>query len=297
VFLSFSFKSIIPLIFVLLWSTGFIGTKYGLAYASAADFLTIRTFGNIAVFLLLLTFIKKRSLTKSQIVHAMITGLFIHGAYLGGVFAAIELGIPAGLTAIIVGLQPLFTAIIAMYLLNETVNRPQWLALVLGLVGLTLVVSASLDISGVSISALGSAFIALVGITLGTLYQKRFCQNQAMLPSVLWQYIASLLVFAPIAWLQDSAAIQWQLPFIFSLAWLILALSVTAILLLMYMVKHGDSAKVTAYFYLVPPVTAVEAWLLFDEQLSFVSILGMSLCALSVFVVINTAKAPNRLLK
>ena len=220
----------------------------------------------------------------------MITGIFIHGAYLGGVFAAIELGIPAGLTAIIVGLQPLATAMIAIYLCNETIEKSQWLALCLGLLGLILVVSTSLDISGVSNYALGFAFIALIGITLGTLYQKRFCQNQAMLPSVLWQYVASLLLFFPIAYVQDTTPIQWQLPFVLTLLWLIFVLSVAAILLLMYMVKHGNAAKVTSYFYLVPPVTAIEAWLLFDETLSTSSMIGMLLCAFSVFVVINAAK-------
>jgi len=283
-------KPFIPLIFVLLWSTGFIGTKYGLFYASTGDFLTLRILGNILVFILLLAFIKQVSLTKKQKIHAMITGILIHGGYLGGVYGAIELGAPAGLTAIIVGLQPLFTAMIAIYLLNEKIARIQWLALTLGLVGLVLVVSASLDVSRITTMALGLTFVALIGITFGTLYQKRYCQNQPLLPSVLWQYIASLLVFLPVALIQSSKPIQWELPFILSLLWLIIVLSVVAILLLMYMVKQGDAAKVTSYFYLVPPVTALEAWLMFGETLSLTSIFGMLLCAISVFVVIKVAK-------
>jgi len=274
----------------LLWSTGFIGTKYGLFYASTGDFLTLRILGNILVFILLLAFIKQVSLTKKQKIHAMITGILIHGGYLGGVYGAIELGAPAGLTAIIVGLQPLFTAMIAIYLLNEKIARIQWLALTLGLVGLVLVVSASLDVSRITTMALGLTFVALIGITFGTLYQKRYCQNQPLLPSVLWQYIASLLVFLPVALIQSSKPIQWELPFILSLLWLIIVLSVVAILLLMYMVKQGDAAKVTSYFYLVPPVTALEAWLMFGETLSLTSIFGMLLCAISVFVVIKVAK-------
>jgi len=291
--LTFSLKSIIPLLFVLLWSTGFIGTKYGLDYASSSDFLTLRTLGNIIVFAIFLLFVKKKSLNNIEIFHAMITGLLIHGAYLGGVFAAIEFGIPAGLTAIIVGLQPLFTAMVAIFLFKESIKKSQWLALNFGLLGLVLVVSASLELSGVSILALGFAFIALLGITFGTLYQKRFCQKQPMLPSVLWQYIASLLLFAPISIFQNTAPIQWELPFILSLVWLIFGLSVAAILLLMYMVKHGDATKVTAYFYLVPPMTAIEAFVLFDETLSLTSMFGMVLCALSVFVIIK-AKASDK---
>jgi len=288
------FKNIIPFLFVLLWSTGFIGAKFGLPYASAGDFLSIRTFGNIAVFLLLIVIIKQPKLTFKQIMHAMVTGLLIHGAYLGGVFAAIENGIPAGLTAIIVGLQPLFTAMLAIFIFKERISRAQWLALILGLAGLMLVVSASLELSNVSLYALFFAFIALIGITFGTLYQKRFCQKQALLPSVCWQYIASLLVFLPLSLSNESQPIIWSFEFIFSLAWLIIALSVVAILLLMYMVKQGDAAKVTAYFYLVPPATAIEAWLLFDEQLATSSILGMVLCAVSVYVV-NKRQKEGRL--
>lgn len=278
-------KKLIPFLFVLLWSTGFIGAKYGLPYAATGDFLSIRTMANIAVFVLLIVILKQPKLTVKQISHAMVTGLLIHGAYLGGVFGAIEYGIPAGLTAIIVGLQPLFTAMLAVFIFKEKVNHWQWLALILGMSGLILVVSASLAITHVSKNALLLAFIALLGITFGTLYQKRFCQNQPLLPSVCWQYVASLLIFLPIVFVNDTQPITWNIEFILCLAWLVLALSVTAILLLMYMVERGDSSKVTAYFYLVPPATALEAWLLFDEQLALSSILGMVLCAISVYVV------------
>ncbi len=280
-------KKLIPFIFVLLWSTGFIGAKYGLPYASTGDFLTLRTLANISVFALLLVIFKQQKLTKRQIFHAMVTGLLIHGAYLGGVFGAIEFGIPAGLTAIIVGLQPLLTSFLAIFLFKVYVTRVQWLALVIGLVGLLLVVSTGLQINGVSYQALMFAFIALLGITIGTLYQKRFCQHQALLPSVCWQYIASLLVFAPLALFDGGQAIVWHPEFIFSLVWLVFALSVAAILLLMYMVKQGDASKVSTYFYLVPPATTLEAWFLFDEHLSTLSIVGMILCALSVYVVIK----------
>lgn len=279
------FKKSVPFLFVLLWSTGFIGAKYGLPYASTGDFLSIRTVITILVFVVLIIALKQPKLNKQQVFHASIAGLLIHGAYLGGVFSAIEHGIPAGLTAIIVGLQPLFTALIAIYVFKSTVSRVQWLALFLGLVGLILVVANSLELTGVSHQALLYAFIALLGITIGTLYQKRFCQNQALLSSVCWQYVASLLVFLPITLLSESSPIQWNIEFVLSLAWLVLALSVAAILLLMYMVEQGDASKVTAYFYLVPPVTAVEAWLLFEEQLAISTIIGMLLCAMSVYVV------------
>ena len=281
------FKTLIPFIFVLLWSTGFIGAKYGLIYASTGDFLTIRTLLNIAIFIVLVLVIKQQKLTTSQILHSMVTGALIHGAYLGGCFAAIEYGIPAGMTAIIVGLQPLLTAGLSIYLFNTSVTRAQWIALVTGLCGLVLVVFSGITTEKINLVALAYVLVALLGITLGTLYQKRFCHQQAMLPSVLWQYVASLFVFLPIALAQSGKPVQWHPEFIAVLAWLVLAISIASILLLLYMIKEGDAAKVTTYFYLVPPVAALQAWVLFDEKVSQLSMIGMVLCAISVYVVIR----------
>lgn len=280
-----SFKKFIPFLFVLLWSTGFIGAKYGLPYAGTGDFLSLRGLGNVFVFVFLILLLKQPKLSLKQILHSMVTGLLIHGAYLGGVFGAIEHGIPAGVTAIIVGLQPLLTAFLAIYLFNESLSTKQWFALVGGVVGIGLVVASQIDLSQISTSAVIFTIIALLGITVGTLYQKRFCQNQPLLPSVLWQYIASLAVFLPISYFQMAPEINWQGEFIFALLWLIIALSVISILLLLYMIEHGAASKVSSYFYLVPPVTALEAWYLFDERLSMVSILGMIICVLSVYVI------------
>ncbi|GHG06390.1 DMT family transporter [Thalassotalea marina] len=284
-------KRYIPAFFVLLWSTGFIGTKMGLPYASAGDFLSIRALANVVIIFIILLVIKAPKLNRKQILHAGVTGTLIHGAYLGGVFCAIELGIPAGLTAIIVGLQPLLTALLAIAVFNATVTRVQWLALFFGFVGLVLVLGSSLTLTGISAFAITFTLVALVGITIGTMYQKRFCQGQALLPSVFWQYVASLLVFLPIALLEPVKPVQWNLTFVATLTWLVLGLSVVAILLLMYMVEQGEASKVTAYMYLVPPVTAVEAWLLFDEKLSLLSISGMIVCALSVYWLMNTNKS------
>lgn len=280
-------KRYIPFLFVLLWSTGFIGAKFGLPYASTGDFLSIRAVANVCVLLVILMFVTAPKLTHSQIFHASVTGLLIHGAYLGGVFGAIEYGVPAGLTAIIVGLQPLLTALLAVLVLTARVSNSQWFALALGFFGLMCVIGSSVLVSDINTHATWYAFLALFGITLGTLYQKRFCQGQPLLPAVFWQYVASLLVFLPIAYLEPSQTIDWNINFVLSLAWLVLALSVVAIMLLLYMVEQGEASKVTAYLYLVPPATALEAWLLFDEQLSSISIIGMFLCAFSVYWVMN----------
>jgi len=290
---NYSVKKYIPFLFVLLWSTGFIGTKYGLMYSSTGDFLTLRTIANLTIFAVLAFIIKKNKLSGRQIFHAMISGLLIHGAYLGGVYTAIELDLPAGLTAIIVGVQPLLTAFIAVLILNERMSILQWGALLLGLLGLVMVVSGSLQLQGISYQALTSAVIALFGITIGTIYQKRFCQNQPLLPSVFWQYFACLFVFIGISYWQQPTNIDWHIEFILSLTWLVFALSVSAILLLLYMIKLGDAAKVSAYFYLVPPMTTIEAWFLFEESLSIVTLSGMLLCAISVFIVIKKSNKAN----
>ncbi|MBB6543998.1 DMT family transporter [Thalassotalea piscium] len=286
-------KKFIPFLFVILWSTGFIGAKYGLPYAGTGDFLSIRTVGNILIFILLLLLLKQPKLSLKQVLHSMVTGVLIHGAYLGGVFAAIEHGIPAGVTAIIVGLQPLLTAFIAMYLFKELLSRTQWLALAIGVLGIALVVSSQVDLSKVSVGALIYAFIALLGITVGTLYQKKFCQHQPLLPSVLWQYIASLAVFLPLAYVQAAPQVSWQPEFIYTLLWLVIALSAVSILLLLYMIEHGAASKVASYFYLVPPATAFQAWLLFDERLSLVSIIGMIICVASVYVITHKTNKLN----
>lgn len=283
-------KKTIPFLFVFLWSTGFIGTKYGLLYASSGDFLSMRTLANIAIFACLIFIFKQKKLSLTHIFHAMITGLFIHGAYLGGVYSAIEAGLPAGMTAIIVGLQPILTAFIAMLVLKERFSIIQWWALLIGLLGLAMVVSGGLQITNISIQAIAFAILALLGITIGTIYQKRFCQNQPLLPNVFWQYFACIFVFSGLSYWQQSAPIQWHMEFVLSLAWLVVALSVVAILLLLYMIEQGDAAQVSAYFYLVPPVTALQAWFLFNESLSSLTLVGMMLCVLSVFIVIRQTK-------
>lgn len=288
-------KRFIPALFVLLWSTGFIGAKFGLPYASTGDFLSIRACANIVVLFVILHCLNAPKLNKQQILHALVTGALIHGAYLGGTFSGIELGVPAGLTAILVGLQPLLTALLAIFVFNATVTRVQWFALLLGFVGLVCILGSSLAIQGVSVTAITYTLFALLGITIGTLYQKKFCQGQALLPSVFWQYVASLFVFLPIAYFEPVRPVDWNITFVLTLTWLVLALSVVAILLLMYMIEQGEASKVTAYLYLVPPATALEAWLLFDETLSLLSIVGMLACVLSVYWVMNPRSAAYRL--
>lgn len=270
-----------PAVFVLLWSTGFIGAKFGLPYAEPFTFLWLRCVLTLAV-LLPLVFVMRIPWPGTAPLwgHIAVSGMLVHGAYLAGVFYSIELGMPAGLTALLVGLQPLLTAACAGPLLGERLGKIQWLGLALGLLGISLVLGSKLDFSdslfeGFGLGALISVTAALLGISLGTLYQKRFCTHMPLLSGAVIQYMAATVLFTLGAWLFETRQVDWTPTFILTLGWLVLILSIAAILLLMALIKKGEASRVASLFYLVPPVTALEAWWLFDERLPWLGLLGM----------------------
>ncbi len=284
-----------PLLFVLLWSTGFIGAKLGLPYAEPFSFLWVRMVLVVGLLLLLAWWLRSpwpRGWALN--LHLGVSGLLLHAGYLGGVFFAISRGMPAGLSALIVGLQPILTAILAQYLLRERVSGGQWAGLLLGFGGVALVV---LDPKRQGLAGGGtleaSAFVAiglaLLCATLGTLYQKRFAAEMPLVGGTVVQYVAA----AGALWLLarlfgERMLIQWTPQFIFALAWLSLVLSIGAILLLMYLIRHNSASRVASLFYLVPPATALEAYLLFGERLGLWSLLGLALAALGVAWVVRS---------
>ncbi|CDK98404.1 conserved membrane protein of unknown function [Magnetospirillum gryphiswaldense MSR-1 v2] len=285
------FTKAMPALFVLLWSTGFIGAKYGLPYAEPFTFLSIR-------FVLIISLLAALALAARapwprqprQIVHLLVSGTLVHAAYLGGVFAAIHHGLPSGMAALLVGLQPILTALVAGPLFGEEIRVRQWLGLLLGLVGVTLVLAArngGLSVDGLSWAGIGFALVALLGITAGTLYQKRFGQGMDLRTGSLVQYVGALLVLLPVAMSTETMRVHWSLDFVLALLWLVLVLSLGAITLLMMLIRSGEAARVASLFYLVPPVTAGLAWLLFDETLSPIGLAGMALAALGVALVIR----------
>jgi drug/metabolite transporter (DMT)-like permease len=281
--------SLVPLLFVLLWSTGFIGAKYALPYIEPFNVLFYRMLFNLAAFALLIRLFNAKPLTLSQKGHQLVVGLLIHAGYLGGVFAAIKLDMPAGLTALIVGLQPLLTALITWSSGKEQLRSLQWLGLVLGIVGITIVLDGNgrLGFSNTDPLALLAVFVALFAISLGTLYQKQFGAGTDLLSGSFYQYLATAVAMWLLTWQFESGEVDWQLPLILSLAWLVLGLSVSAILLLLFMIREGESSKVASYFYLVPPTTALEAWLLFDEQFTLEALLGVGITVLGVYLVLK----------
>lgn len=281
-----------PWAFVLMWSTGFIGARFGLPYIEPFTFLGIR-FAIAAVLLAGLALSVRAPWPRRPAAFGQIalTGLLLHGGYLGGVFVAIDQGMSAGLAALIVSLQPILTALIAQTLLGERVSPRQWLGLLLGLIGVALVVGEKLVAPGavapaITGATIGATLVALVSTTLGTLYQKRYGTNMPLLSGTSLQYVAAGLLMLLLALGFETREIVWAPQLLFALGWLVLVLSLGAILLLMLLIRLSSAARVASLFYLVPPATAVEAFLLFGERLGPLALGGLVLASLGVALVV-----------
>ena len=273
-----------PLLFVFLWSTGFLGAKLGLPHAAPLAFLFVRYLLVIGI-LLVIALASRAPWPRDyrQWFHIGISGLLLHATYLGGVFVAIHAGLPAGITSLIVGLQPLLTATLAGRLLGESVTRRQWLGLALGFIGIALVVSGKLG-SGFGTDALWPALVALIGITIGTLYQKRFCAQFDWRTGAIAQFLPTAVATGAIVFGFDDYRVEWTGDFVFALAWLVLVLSIGAISLLNWLIRHGSAVNVASLFYLTPPTTALLAWLIFGETLSGLALAGMALAVWGVYL-------------
>lgn len=283
-------QRVYPLLFVFLWSTGFIGAKYGLPHAGPLSFLFVRYLAVIAL-MTAIALLTRAPWPKEpmQWLHIGVSGLLVHAIYLGGVFIAIKQGLPAGVTALVVGMQPLLTALGAGWLLGERVVGRQWLGLALGFVGVALVVSGKLG--GVAAGPmLVPAFCALLGITCGTLYQKRFCARFDLRTGSVIQFVPTALATLPVILLFEGFHVVWTGDFIFALAWLVLVLSIGAISLLNLLIRSGSAVNVASLFYLTPLSTALIAFLMFDEKLSWLAMLGMGLAVSGVYLVGRPAK-------
>ncbi|KAF7765127.1 hypothetical protein PCIT_b1277 [Pseudoalteromonas citrea] len=288
---------LIPFIFVLLWGSGFIGARFGLTYAEPATFLSIRMCINILFFIALVALLKTQIPKGKVFWHSCVVGLLIHGLYLGGSFKALSLGMPAGLNALLVGIQPILTAFLLICFSNKRFSTTQWIGLLLGFVAIALVLHGNIQWQNTAHRhfAIGMSLVALLGITLGTLYQKRFCQDVDLVAGTMVQYVAASALFIPWAFSFETMQVQWTAEFIATLIWLVLVLSVAAILLLLYMVKEGESEKVASVFYLVPPVTALQAWLAFDETFDIYGVCGFICAALAVYLVVKKPRLPSQL--
>lgn len=273
-----------PLLFVLLWSTGFIGARLGIPHIEPLSFLSIRYLAVIVCMTGIAIVTRAPWPSKPQAwFHMGVSGLLIHGLYLGGVFIAIHQGLPAGVTSLVVSVQPLLTAIGAGYLLGNVVVKRQWGGLALGLVGVSLVVAGKLG-TEFSAHALMPAGVALLAITAGTLYQKRFCPTLDWRTGSVAQFIPTLLVTGALALVTENQVIYWNGELLFAIGWLVLVLSIGAVSLLNWLIRHSNAVNVASLFYLVPPCTAVFAWLLFGETFSGLALLGMALTVAGVYL-------------
>jgi drug/metabolite transporter (DMT)-like permease len=271
-----------PMLFVLLWSTGFIGARYGLPYIEPMTFLALRMGIVVALLLLIALIWRARWPSAREGAHSVVVGLLVHGLYLGGVFIAIHEGVPVGISALMPGLQPLLTSTIANRFLGERVRPLQWAGLALGLIGVLLVLhDRSIVLAG---SPLGwaASLASLLGITLGTLYQKRFCGAVDWRTGNLIQYAAATLWFAILAFLFETRVINWSGELVFALVWLVLVLSIAAVALMYWLLRRSAATGFASLFYLVPAVTALLAFLLFGEKLDALSIFGMGIAAAGV---------------
>lgn len=277
-----------PILFVFLWSTGFVGAKFGLPYAEPLSFLLVRYFFVIGLMTLLALATKAPwPQDARRWFHIGVSGVLVHAFYLGGVFVAIKHGLPAGITALVVGMQPLLTAFGAGAFLGEAVTRRQWLGLALGFVGVFLVASAKFDgpdSDAPLLAMMIPAIVALLAITIGTLYQKRFCPSFDLRTGSVIQFLPTAAITAAAVLMFEDFRIEWAPQFIFALGWLVLVLSLGAISLLNLLIRSGSAVNVARLFYLTPPTTALIAWAVFGETLSGAALAGMALAVGGVWL-------------
>ena len=284
---------LMPAVFVLIWSTGFIVARYGMPYAPPLKFLVVRYALSVLCFGLWVAATRVAwPARRAQWLHLAVTGILMQAGYLGGVWAAVKAGMGSGLVALLVGLQPVLTAL-WMSMHGGAITKRQWTGLLLGFAGLVLVVSRKLGQGGeVNALTMGLAVFALLSITAGTLYQKRFVAPCDVRSASAVQLAAALVVTLPFA-LFESGAIIWNAAVIGSMAWSVLALSLGGASLLYMLIQRGTATAVTSLLYLVPPCTAVMAWLLFDEPITLVTLAGISLTAVGVSLVVRSAAPPS----
>jgi drug/metabolite transporter (DMT)-like permease len=274
-----------PILFVLLWSSGFIGARYGLPYIEPMTFLAVRMMFVVLILATIALITRARWPNGIEIGHSLAAGALVHGVYLGGVFLAISQGVPTGISALIPGMQPIVISTIANRWMGETVTRLQWLGLVLGLIGVVLVLHDRNIMSVSSTLGWAASFTSLFGISLGTLYQKRFCGAIDWRTGNLVQYIGAAVLFGLAAFAFETREVHWTGELVFALSWLVLVLSIAAIGLMYWLIRRWPATGFASLFYLVPATTALMAFVLFAERLDALSIGGMVVCAVGVVLV------------
>ena len=284
-----------PALFVLLWSTGFIGARYGLPYIEPLTFLAVRMVFAVVIMAGIALAGGARWPDANEVGHSLVAGSLVHGLCLGGVFTAISQGVPAGISALVLGLQPIMTSTLANRFTGENVTRLQWVGLALGLVGVLLVLHDRNIMLAGSVLGWVASFSSLIGITLGTLYQKRYCGDIDWRSGNLIQYAGAGVLFTLGAFAFETREIHWTGELIFAMAWLVLVLSVAAVGLMYWLIRRSPATGFASLFYLVPVVTAFFAFILFDERLDPISLLGMVICAGGVALVNRSTSSSSNM--
>lgn len=277
-----------PPLFVLLWSSAFVGAKFGLPHAEPLTFLALR-FAMVTLLFAAIAAVLRAPWPASwrDAGHIAIVGFLVQGVYLGGVFVAIHRGVPAGLAALIVGLQPILTALLAGRMLGARVSGRQWVGLAFGLAGVALVLGERLEIMTLDPLGLATCVCGLIAISIGTLHQKRFASAMNVATGSAIQNLTAAAATLAGALAFETMAVTWTPAFSLSLAWLTVVVSIGAFSLLMVMIRLGEAVKVVSLFYLVPPTTALLAWLAFDERIGTIGAAGIAVTALGVALVVR----------
>ena len=284
-----------PLLFVVLWATGFVGARYAMPYAEPFSFLAARFGIAFALLAAIVLVLRRPRLARRGALHAAIAGMLMHGVYLGGVFWAIHNGMPAGLSALVVGLQPLITALMAGAVLGERVLPRHWAGLAIGFAGVVIVLAPKFADGGGEAGAanVAACVVAVLAMSAGTVWQKRFVADGDLAAGTMWQYLGGAVPMVVLAAAFETGRFTPHAELFFALAWLVLVLSIGAIFLLMYLIRRGAVAQVASLFYLVPAVTALMTWALFGESLTGLQLFGMVVTTAGVALATRAPAQPS----
>ena len=290
-----------PVLFVLLWSTGWISAKYATFFADPLTFLVVR-YGTAVVLFYIVCRIGGGSWPRDRAgwVHAIVSGMFLHGLYLGMVWWAIGQGVPAALSGIIAGLQPLMTGVAAAYFVGEKLNAVQRGGLVIGFLGVAIAVLPkvlAIDASSIPAYAVAVNVLAMVCVTAGTIYQKRLVRDGDLRAVATLQYVGALIVTVPAALALENLRVDWSLGFFATLVWSVVGISMGAVALLLYLIRRGDVSKAASLIYLVPPLAALEAAIAFGEELTVPMVIGTCVVMVGVYLINRKSKPEPILLK
>jgi drug/metabolite transporter (DMT)-like permease len=280
------FDTLLAWYFVIIWGSGYLASKIGMQYAPPFTYLSLRyAFGVICVIPWLMIVRPRWPTNRRELFHICVAGLLMHAIYLGGSHYAQYLGMSAGVTALILATQPLFTAVIANRMMSEQLASRQWLGVALGLAGVMLVVWHKIDVQAVTVASLFAVGISLTSITVGTLYQRTFCKTADLRSSALIQFLMCLAVLAPLAWRFEGFVFRWSWPLVISIMFLVICASILAVNALTTLMRRGHATKVTSMFFLTPIVAVLLEWVIFGVVPTLLSVLGIAVTCAGVALV------------